>query len=134
MTFCFTSTSDRYNKLLQCLGNYRKQFGAMKLHSIQHYVIKLSVTCGRLVVFPGTPVSSTNKTDRHDITEVALNTINKPTNQFQRSDERDTCAINTNQTQCRFINYQLIFAMITWHLKIRSKYSLMVSESLIFGP
>jgi hypothetical protein len=31
------------------------------------------------VVFPGTPVSSTNKTDRHDITEillkVALNTI-----------------------------------------------------------
>jgi hypothetical protein len=32
------------------------------------------------VVFSGTPVSSTNKTDRHDITEillkVALNTIN----------------------------------------------------------
>ena len=32
---------------------------------------------------PGTPVSSTNKTDRHDITEilltVALNTINQPT-------------------------------------------------------
>ena len=31
---------------------------------------------------PGTPVSSTNKTDRHDITEillkVALNTINQP--------------------------------------------------------
>jgi hypothetical protein len=33
---------------------------------------------------PGPPVSSTNKTDRHDITEillkVALNAINKPTN------------------------------------------------------
>jgi hypothetical protein len=32
------------------------------------------------VVYPGTPISSTNKTDRHDITEillkVALNTIN----------------------------------------------------------
>jgi hypothetical protein len=31
---------------------------------------------------PGSPVSSTNKTDRHDITEillkVALNTINQP--------------------------------------------------------
>jgi hypothetical protein len=27
------------------------------------------------VVFSGTPFSSTNKTDRHDITEVALNTI-----------------------------------------------------------
>ena len=35
--------------------------------------------CGRSVVFPGTSVSSTNKTDRNDITEillkVALNTI-----------------------------------------------------------
>ena len=42
----------------------------------------LSVTCGRSVVpfSPDTPVSSTNKTDRHNITEnillkVALNTI-----------------------------------------------------------
>jgi hypothetical protein len=39
----------------------------------------LSVTCGRSVVFPGHPVSCTNKTDRHDITEmllkVALNTM-----------------------------------------------------------
>ena len=39
----------------------------------------LSVTCGRSVFSPGSPVSSTNKTDRHDITEillkVALNTI-----------------------------------------------------------
>jgi len=37
------------------------------------------VTCGRSVAFSGTPVSSTNKTDHHDITEillkVALNTI-----------------------------------------------------------
>ena len=44
--------------------------------------------CQRLATgrwfFPGTPVSSTNKTDRHDITEillkVALNTINQPAN------------------------------------------------------
>ena len=39
------------------------------------------LTCGRSVVFSATPVSSTNKTDRHDITEillkVALNTINQ---------------------------------------------------------
>jgi hypothetical protein len=27
-------------------------------------------TCGRLVFLPGTPVSSTNKTDRHDIAEI----------------------------------------------------------------
>jgi len=42
----------------------------------QHYVIKLSVTYDRSVV------SSTNKTDRHDITEilfkVALNAIIQP--------------------------------------------------------
>ena len=37
------------------------------------------MTCGRSVVFSSTPVSSTNRTDRHDIAEillkVALNTI-----------------------------------------------------------
>jgi hypothetical protein len=41
------------------------------------------MTCGRWVVSPDTPVSSTNKSDRHDKTEillqVALNTINQPT-------------------------------------------------------
>jgi len=40
---------------------------------------RLSVTCDRSVVFSGPPVSFTNKTDRHDITEillkVALNTL-----------------------------------------------------------
>jgi hypothetical protein len=53
---------------------------------IQHYVINLSVTCDRSVVFSGTPVSSINKTDRHDITEillkVALNTITLTPNQM----------------------------------------------------
>jgi hypothetical protein len=43
------------------------------------------VTCGRTVFYPGTPVSSTNKTDRQDITEillkVALNIIT-PTKEF----------------------------------------------------
>jgi hypothetical protein len=41
-----------------------------------------SVTWDRSVFFPGIPVSSTNKADRHDIAElllkVALNTINIP--------------------------------------------------------
>ena len=32
----------------------------------------LSVTCNRSVVFSGTPVSSTNKTDNHDIVEILL--------------------------------------------------------------
>jgi hypothetical protein len=46
----------------------------------------LSVTCARSVVFSRPPVSSTNKTDRHDIAEillkVTLNTIKltKPNN------------------------------------------------------
>jgi hypothetical protein len=47
-----------------------------EVYSIQHYVINLSVTCDRSVV------SSINKTDSHNITEIllkmALNTINQP--------------------------------------------------------
>jgi hypothetical protein len=47
-----------------------------QVYSIQHYVIKFVND----LLSPGSPVSSTNKTDRHDITEillkVALNTIN----------------------------------------------------------
>ena len=57
-----------------------------EVYSIQHYVIKV---CQWLAIgkwfSSGSPVSSTNKTDRHDITEillkVALNIINQ-TNQL----------------------------------------------------
>jgi hypothetical protein len=46
-----------------------------RVHSIQHYVIKflsdLSFATGRWFS-PGTPISSTNKTDRHDIAEILL--------------------------------------------------------------
>ena len=54
-----------------------------EVYSIQHYVINFSqwLVTGRWFS-SGTPVSSTNKTDSHDITEillkVALNTINQP--------------------------------------------------------
>ena len=52
-----------------------------EVYSIQHYVIKF--VSDFLWFSPGTPVSSTNKTDHHNITEillkVALNTINQPT-------------------------------------------------------
>jgi hypothetical protein len=45
-----------------------------EVYSIQHYVISFSVTCDRTVRFsPGTPVSFTNKTVRHDITDLAMN-------------------------------------------------------------
>ena len=43
-----------------------------EVYSIEHYVIKFEVTCDRSVVSPGTLVSSTNGTDRHDIAEIVL--------------------------------------------------------------
>ena len=51
-----------------------------EIYSIKHYVIKFVSDLRQVGVFPpGTPVSSTNKTDCHDITEillkVALNSI-----------------------------------------------------------
>ena len=42
------------------------------LYSIQHYVISLSVTLTGQWFSPGIPVSSTNKTDCHDLTEILL--------------------------------------------------------------
>jgi hypothetical protein len=60
------------------------EFESRSERGVQHYVINLSVTCDRSVVFSG---SSTSKTDCHDITEillkVALNTI-KQTNIMYR--------------------------------------------------
>jgi len=54
-----------------------------EVYSIQHYVIKFVSDLRQVSKFyPGTPVSSTNKTDLYDITEillkVAFNTINRP--------------------------------------------------------
>jgi hypothetical protein len=42
---------------------------------MQHYVINLTVTCGRSMVFCGTLVSSTNKTDCHNIAEILLKVV-----------------------------------------------------------
>ena len=62
-----------------------------EVYSIQHYVIKFASDLLQVGGFSlGTPVSSTNKTDRHDITEillkVALNTIiqTKPSSKNKR--------------------------------------------------
>jgi len=38
-----------------------------EMYSLQFYVIKLSLTSGRLVVFSGTPVSSADKNDSQEI-------------------------------------------------------------------
>ena len=45
-----------------------------ELYSIQYYVIKFGSDLRRSVVFTrySTPVTSTNKTDNHDITEILL--------------------------------------------------------------
>jgi hypothetical protein len=52
---------------------------SLEMYAIQHYVIKFVIDL--LQFSPSTPVSSTNKIDRHDITEillkVSLNTIYK---------------------------------------------------------
>jgi hypothetical protein len=47
--------------------------GQDEAYSIQHYVIKF--VSDRWVVFSGTPVSSTNKTHRHDITEILFKVV-----------------------------------------------------------
>ena len=67
--------------------------------------LSLSVTCDRSVIIsPDPPVSSTNKTDRHDITDillkVALNTINL-----------------TNQPTFWYINHQKIIGEKTFMLQ-----------------
>ena len=54
-----------------------------EVYSIQHYVIKFATDLRQVdCLSSGTPVSSTYKTERHDITvilsKVALNTINQP--------------------------------------------------------
>ena len=43
-----------------------------EVYSVQHYVIKLSVTCSTSVVFSEYLVSAINKTDCDDITEMLL--------------------------------------------------------------
>jgi hypothetical protein len=52
-----------------------------EVYSIQHYLIKFVSDLRQVSVSPGTPISSTNKTDCQDITEillkVVLNTINQ---------------------------------------------------------
>ena len=49
-----------------------------EVYSIQYHVIKsLSVTCNMSVVSHGTPISSTNKTDCDDTTEILLKVVLK---------------------------------------------------------
>ena len=47
-----------------------------EVYSIQHCVIKFVSYLQQLWFSPGTPVSSTNETERHDITEILLKVLN----------------------------------------------------------
>ena len=91
MTISFTEYNYKCKKLYQCLSPLFKVVSSNPVHgevySIQHHVIVIKfqwLAAGRRFS-PGTPVSSTNKTDSFDITEillkVALNTINHKPNQ-----------------------------------------------------
>jgi hypothetical protein len=62
------------------------------------------------LVSPGTPVSSTNKTDRHDITEillkVALNTINQKNQSFQ-----EDSSVRHTTTLHQLLNTKKMFSL-----------------------
>jgi len=50
-----------------------------EVYSIQHYMIKFVSDWRQVGGFlPGTPISSTNKTDSHDITEILLKVALNP--------------------------------------------------------
>ena len=69
----------------QCLSPLMLEFESLPGRGAQHYVIKFVSDLRHVSSFPtGPPVSSTNKTDRHDITEIllkmVLNTIKQTRN------------------------------------------------------
>ena len=65
------------------------------------------IPCDRSVVSPDTPVSSTNKTDGHDITEillkVALNTVNQTKPTYFKINLMVTCAEFLITVQYKYI-------------------------------
>ena len=77
MVVGFTTTCA--NHCLSPLKLWVRTAFMLRCTSIQHYVKHIQWLVTGRWFSPGTPVSSTNKTDRHDITEillkVALNTI-----------------------------------------------------------
>ena len=64
--------------------------------SVQHYVIKFISDLRHVGGFPGTLVSSTNKTDRRDITEILLKV-----------------ALKHHKPQCYVIKFKLLVVFST---------------------
>jgi hypothetical protein len=79
-----------------------------EVYSIQHYVDKVCQWLAAGQWFsPGSPVSSTNKTDRHDITEIlfkmALSTVNLPICNIEKSNLSEEPGFNPPS----YMNYYL---------------------------
>jgi len=70
----FTTTYAIITKLVSSIPAHSE------VYSMQLYLIKFSVTCADRWFFPGTLVSSTIKTDRHEITEIFLKLTLNTTN------------------------------------------------------
>ena len=77
--------------------------------------LSLSVTCDRSVVFSGPPVSYTNKTDRHDITEKLLKVALKTIKQTKTNKLSKKYVFVANESQ---VNSHLSYAIQILHLII----------------
>jgi hypothetical protein len=81
-------------------------------HQMTNQALKHQMTCRWFS--PGTPVSSTNKTDQHDITEilmkVALNTI-KQTN---KPDDKTSIEIPDDKTSIETPDDKTILLTLSW--------------------
>ena len=64
------------------LNMLKEMFGYITEYGVQHYVIKFVSDLREVggLFSPGPPVSSTDKTDRHDITEILLKVVLKKQN------------------------------------------------------
>jgi hypothetical protein len=77
---CNAPRGSRVGVMVFEISTYHLESHTSGVYSTQHFVITLSATCGRLVVFSRySGFVHQKKTDHHDITEillkVALNTI-----------------------------------------------------------
>jgi len=92
-----------------------------EVYSIQRYVIKFVTQLLAIGLWfsPGTPVSSTNKTDRHKITEillkVVLDTINQSNNYFNT---HTACLEHRTYLEMFFsgLDGYVLFNIILWNI------------------
>ena len=94
--------------LLPLISLWCCNFESSSGRGVQHYVIKVVCNLRQVgVFFPGSPFSSTNKSDCHNITEillkVALNTINHKNQSYARQ-----LSILTNRTTSLWVDTVLI--------------------------